>query len=71
MTSDLVSHIFDLIEENRHQIEVNLQLIQTLSYDADKYKQIRLLQKSIETRQLKIQKLRGQLKSAELTANVV
>ena len=65
MMSDLIAHICDLIEENQHQIDVNLQLIQSLSFDAAKYKQIRLLQKAIEARQLNIKNLQVQLSSAE------
>lgn len=70
MMSDFESHIFDLIEENEHQIQVNKQLIQSLSYDAGKYKQIRLLQKAIETRRLDILNLQAQLSSVETGGDV-
>ncbi len=61
MSRDHAAHIQDLIEENLKQIRTNKQLIQSLSYDAQKYRQIRLLQKAIEARELDIQNLKAQL----------
>ncbi len=61
MYEDHAAHIQDLIEENLNQIRTNRQLIQSLSYDAQKYRQIRLLQKAIEARELDIRNLKAQL----------